>query len=242
MVKKSMIKKLSTPRYIDGGSSVGSYANFNLATHTGDDSQSVTRNRQLLVAHYDLPQEPKWLEQTHSTICLDDTSTGNFGDSIITSKKGVVCCVMTADCLPIFAWVNNTITQQPKIVGVSHAGWQGVFAGVIEEFIASFCSHGIKPADINIEFGTALGQENFEVDTDFYDNFIAKDPAFAQCFIAFNTKYKFDIYHSATLILQKLGVQHINNKGGNTFTNKNCFSYRRDGEKSGRQAHLIWME
>jgi YfiH family protein len=230
---------ISTSRFVDGGFSTGNYANFNLATHTGDDIQNVEKNRKLLVAKYNLPNAPKWLEQTHSNICLDDNDTGNFGDSIITRKRGVVCCVMTADCLPIFAWVNNKISGEVAIVGVAHAGWQGVFGGVIEKFISNFC---VSPDEIFIEFGTALGQKNFEVDVDFYDNFIQKDEKFKECFIKFGKKYKFDIYKSAKIILQNLGVKNIINNDGDTFSNKELFSYRRDGEKSGRQAHLIWME
>lgn len=240
-----MLKKFSTPKIISGGNSTnstGNYENFNLATHTGDDLTLVEKNRQLLIEKYNLPQAPRWLEQTHSNICIDDNDVSNFGDSIITRKRGVVCCVLTADCLPVFAWVNNNITQTPEIVGVAHAGWQGIFNGVIEKFIANFLTNNIDAKDIHIEFGVALGQDNFEVGVDFYQHFVDKNQKFKDCFISFKDKYKFDIYKSCEIILKELGVQHITKNTSDTFIDDNCFSYRRDGKNSGRNAHCIYMQ
>lgn len=232
---QNIIKYISTNRYTDGGSSTGNYANFNLATHTFDDQSLVQQNRHLLLKKYKLPSAPKFLEQTHSTICLDDFDDGNFADSIITRKKGVVCCVLTADCLPIFAYDNDV-----TIAGICHAGWQGLFDGVIENFINKF---NINNNNLNIRFGAALSQNNFEVGIEFYQKFITKDTAFKNCFINVNGKYKFDIYYAAAIILQKLGVKNIIENNNCTFAEKDkYYSYRRDGEKSGRMAHLIWIE
>ena len=226
------VKYFSTSRFINGGFSYGNYNNFNLATHTQDNLQSVENNRKLLIKKYDLPSTPKYLTQTHSNICLDANSIDNFGDSIVTTKKDVVCLVMTADCLPIFAWSENN-----KMVGVAHAGWQGILNGVIENFIAKFP----EPKNVNIVFGVALGQESFEVKSDFYQKFISKNQNFNTCFVKYNDRYRFDIYKAATVALNALGVAKIQQNCGNTFTDSNLFSYRRDGKNSGRQAHFIWF-
>lgn len=55
-------------------------------------------------------------------------------DTVITREKGVVCVVMIADYLPIFAANQSGATQ----VGIAHAGWQGILNGVIESFIRNF--------------------------------------------------------------------------------------------------------
>jgi YfiH family protein len=233
------IKFFSTTRYLEGGYTTGNYANFNLATHTNDDTLLVAKNRELLIKYYNLPQAPKWLEQTHSTICLDDNDKGNFADSIITQTPNKVLAVLTADCLPIFAYDKNKTT-----VGVAHSGWQGLLAGVIEGFIAKFNENQIKPNDLIIHFSPALSQANFAVDKDFYQNFIDKDQDLTSCFLEFGDKYKFDIYAAAIITLTKLGVNKNNIYSCNdcTFTNPNLFSYRRDGADSGRQAHIIYLE
>jgi YfiH family protein len=228
----SQVKHLSTTRYLEGGASKGSYSNFNLATHTGDDIQAVTHNRKHLVKHYDLPNAPKWLNQTHSDICLDAQSNDCEGDAVVTHKKGVVCAVMTADCLPIFV-SNQSGTQ----VGVAHAGWQGILNGVIESFIRSF-----DERDLLVHFGPAIGVKNLEVGSEVFEQFIAKDKLLETAFTKKTEKHHLDIYQAARVILNNLGVETIT--GGDECTveqKEDYFSYRRDGIKSGRMAHLIWI-
>ena len=209
------------------------YDNFNLALHVGDNNAQVTNNRELLLKKYDLPSAPKYLEQIHSNICLQASSDDCVGDAVVTTKKGVVCAVMTADCLPIFA-CNQAGTQ----VGVAHAGWKGLVNGVIESFIEQFESD-----DLLAHFGPAISQVNFEVGKEVYQQFIDKDAKLDQGFFAKGDKYQLDIYQTAIIILNGLGVKSIS--GGNecTYTQQDkYFSYRRDGAESGRMAHLIWIK
>jgi YfiH family protein len=209
------------------------YENFNLATHVGDEAQAVAHNRTLLIKQFDLPSEPKYLEQIHSNICLQASSNKCVGDAVVTQDKGVVCAVMTADCLPIFAC--NTLGTQ---VGVAHAGWKGIVNGVIESFIKQFDSD-----DLLIHFGPAISPAAFEVGEEVYQQFIDKDIKLAQTFVAKGKKYQLDIYQAAKIILNGLGVKSISGGGECTYTQQDkYFSYRRDGVNSGRMAHLIWIE
>ena len=100
----SNVKLLSTQRFFDGGKSSGNFENFNLALHVNDNSDRVLENRKMLKLHYDLPSEPIWINQSHSSICIDAASikTTLEADAIYSSKVGVVCAIMTADCLPVF--------------------------------------------------------------------------------------------------------------------------------------------
>ncbi|CAC9647856.1 peptidoglycan editing factor PgeF [bacterium endosymbiont of Bathymodiolus sp. 5 South] len=229
----SKVKYLSTTRYLEGGASVEGYENFNLAMHTLDNVESVIHNRALLVQHYNLPSEPKWLNQTHSEICVDAQSNDCEGDSVITCKQGVVCAVMTADCLPIFA-SNQSGTQ----VGVAHAGWQGILNGVIESFIKAFDEHNLL-----IHFGPAICAKNLEVGSEVFECFITKNKKLSAALTQKGDKYHLDIYQAARIILNDLGVDAIT--GGDQCTveqDKTYFSYRRDGANSGRMAHLIWID
>ena len=65
---------LSTVRHIKGGRSTGSFVNFNLALHVNDKTDSVLENRSILKDYYELPSEPVWINQTHSSICVDALS------------------------------------------------------------------------------------------------------------------------------------------------------------------------
>ena len=226
------VKLFSTPRYLQGGASKNGYGNFNLATHTGDDLEAVAHNRALLVTHFDLPNMPKWLNQTHSNICLDANSQDCEGDAVITREKDVVCAVMTADCLPIFA-SNQSGTQ----VGIAHAGWQGILNGVIESFIRQF-----DEDDLLIHFGAAISSKNFEVGKEVFEKFVSKDQKLSASFTQTGDKYHFDIYQAARIILNELGVQTMS--GGDQCTVEqdiDYFSYRREGVNSGRMVHLIWI-
>ncbi len=209
------------------------YDNFNLASHVGDSAIQVNNNRELLIQKYNLPSAPKYLEQIHSNICLQASSDDCTGDAVVTQEKGVVCAVLTADCLPIFA-CNKSGTQ----VGVAHAGWKGIVNGVIESFIAQFESN-----DLLVHFGPAISQVAFEVGSEVYQQFIDKDTSLEQAFITKGDKYQLDIYQAARIILNDLGVKSISGGDECTYTQKDkYFSYRRDGAKSGRMISLIYLK
>src|SRR3990167_4641762 len=86
-----------------GGVSLPPYDSLNLATHVGDDVLHVTENRARLrqIAH--LPNEPIWLNQTHSTAVYPITDhmpeTAPHADACYTQSRGQVCAILTADCL-----------------------------------------------------------------------------------------------------------------------------------------------
>ena len=67
----SNVKLLSTQRYIDGGKSSGNFDNFNLAIHKNDSRKNVLENRKILKVQFDLPSDPVWINQTHSSTCID---------------------------------------------------------------------------------------------------------------------------------------------------------------------------
>ena len=62
---------LSTKRYQDGGESLENFENFNLALHVNDKLEDVIANRSILNNHYNLPSNPVWINQTHSSICVN---------------------------------------------------------------------------------------------------------------------------------------------------------------------------
>jgi YfiH family protein len=229
----SNVQLISTTRFTEGGASELGYGNFNLATHVGDDVKAVAHNRTLLIERFDLPSEPKYLQQIHSNICLQASSAECLGDAVVTKNKGVVCAVMTADCLPIFAC--DTLGTQ---VGVAHAGWKGMVNGVIESLIDQF-----ESSDLLVHFGPAISQVAFEVGEEVYQQFIDKDAKLAQAFIVKGNKYQLDIYQAARVVLSGLGVKSISGGDECTYTQQDkYFSYRRDGTNSGRMISLIYLK
>jgi len=231
------IKLLSTPRLLVGGSSKGNFDNFNLALHVDDEQSAVLANRDLLLSHYNLPSAPVWINQTHSKMSVDVDSISSIvnADASHTKKPGIVCGVLTADCLPVFV-----CNKEGTAVGIAHAGWRGLVDGIIESLIESFDCNG---EDLVVHLGPAISQLFFEVGDEIKSQYLSKNKNFENCFTYLNNKYYLDLYKAAKVILKSFGVSSIT--GGDRCTYKESgqyFSYRRDGKRSGRMAHLIWME
>jgi len=151
------IKLLSTPRFLEGGRSIGSFGSFNLALHVNDEKSAVFSNRALLLKHYNLPSAPVWINQTHSNKSVNADSILSMvdADACYSKKPGTVCGVLTADCLPIFI-----CNKEGTTVGVAHAGWRGLVGGIIESLIESFDCNG---ADLIVHLGPAISKLSFEV-------------------------------------------------------------------------------
>jgi YfiH family protein len=231
------IKLLSTPRFLGGGSSKGSFGNFNLALHVNDEKSAVLANRALLLKHYNLPSTPVWINQTHSNLSIDADSVSSIvnADASYSKKLGTVCGVLTADCLPIFV-----CNKEGTAVGVAHAGWRGLVDGIIESLIESFDCNG---EDLIVHLGPAISKLSFEVGGEVKSQYLSKNKNFESCFVDINNKNYLDLYDAARVVLKSFGVSLISGGDSCTYNEPDhFFSYRRDGQKSGRMAHLIWID
>ena len=230
------VKIKSSQRFIHGGRSSGNFENFNLALHVNDNYANVIANRNTLKNQFNLPSEPIWINQTHSSICIDATSTNTIieADASYTSKVGVVCGILTADCLPVFvSKIDGTM------VGIAHAGWRGLISGVIENLIHSFNSNG---EDLVVHFGPAISKNFFEVGEEVKRLYLSKNINLERSFSTKNNRNYLDLYEAARIILEGFQIKSISGGDRCTYRESNdFFSYRRDGIKSGRMAHLIWI-
>lgn len=218
-----------------GGVSIGPYASLNPALHVGDDPAAVMNNRRLIRAKLALPAEPFWLEQIHSSrVVKAGVAAGSpQADASYTDMPGVVCAVMTADCLPLlFSSVDGL-----RIAAV-HAGWRGLLAGVIRNTVAA-----LEAREMLVWLGPAIGADAFEVGEEVRAAFLQKSPLFAEAFKAqANGKWLADIYQLARIELNALGVKNLYGGHFCTVTEQDRFySYRRD-TVTGRMATLIWRD
>lgn len=216
-----------------GGESKTPYKSFNLAAHVGDNEFSVAQNRNRLRTLLNLPADPIWLEQIHSNkvLCLDEKLQNIQTDASYTLNPGVICAILTADCLPVLL-CNASGTK----IAAIHAGWRGLLTGVIENTVKA-----LHETHLIAWLGPAIGPERFEVGEEVRAAFGKKSGAFSQAFKELEKhKWLADIYQLSRIILANLGVEKI--YGGEFCTmieKERFFSYRRDGE-TGRMATLIW--
>jgi purine-nucleoside/S-methyl-5'-thioadenosine phosphorylase / adenosine deaminase len=218
------------------GVGAGRYRALNLATHVGDDAAAVAANRARLRAALALPCEPAWLDQVHGPRVLDlDTEAIAAADGAVTARAGVVCAVLTADCLPVLF-----CDTAGRRVGVAHAGWRGLLGGVLPAAVRAL---GVPPDQLLAWLGPAIGQAAYEVGADVRDAFLALQPKAAAHF-AENTRgrWQADLYALARDSLSAAGVTAV--YGGEFCTFRESarfFSHRREAP-CGRMATLIWRE
>ncbi len=216
-----------------GGVSRGAYGSLNPALHVGDDADLVSQNRHIIKNMLDLPSEPVWLEQIHSNRAVPAMITAPLqqADASYASESGVVCAVLTADCLPLL--VCSTDGSQ---IAAIHAGWKGLLAGIIGNTLAAMGNN-----DFLVWLGPAIGPDCFEIGAEVREAFVAKSTAFTPAFEPqANGKWLADIYQLARIELAMLGVDKVYGGGFCTVTDQQRFySYRRD-KITGRMATLIW--
>ncbi|MDZ4251943.1 MAG: peptidoglycan editing factor PgeF [Sulfuritalea sp.] len=230
------VRALATTR--QGGVSRAPWDSFNLGDHVGDVPQAVAANRALL--RRELPAEPVWLRQVHGTRCVDAgtaarVTSGTEADASFTRQRGVVCAVLTADCLPVLL-----CDDQASVVAIAHAGWRGLAAGVIEATVGAMAVPGER---LMAWLGPAIGPQAFEVGGEVRALFVAQDPRAAGAFVATaQGKWLCDIYRLARQRLDALGIRRVASANSCTLADAaTFFSFRRDGV-TGRMASLIWLE
>lgn len=231
------------------GLSVGPFANNNVALHVQDDNATVLENRnklkrQLLKSH-NLSDNVQWqwLNQTHgvnvleaSSATLDDVPDA---DAVFSRERNLVCCVMTADCLPILL-----TDQNGSQIAAIHAGWRSLCHGIIEETVNVMRKKADR-SELMAWLGPAIGPSQFEVGADVLAAFKVENcgDLSEQAFVLQeNGKYLTDIYQLARLRLEALGINQVTGGGFCTVNeNERFYSYRRDG-KTGRMASFILMK
>ena len=216
-----------------GGVSPAPWDSLNLAMHVEDDPARVVENRRRL----GLPAEPVWLEQVHgkTVVRADTVPNGEVprADAAWTDRAGVICAVLTADCLPVL-FCDRAGTR----VAAAHAGWRGLAAGVLEATLATL---GVPGDEILAWLGPAIGRESYEVDETVRTAFLAADPAAETAFTPTRPgHWHLDLCAAARSRLEAHGVTV---HGGDRCTCREAdrfYSYRRDG-LTGRMASVIWF-
>lgn len=222
----------TTLRY--GGVSSGRFGSMNLGAYD-DDADAVCENRSRFRSLCDLPAEPCWLRQVHGDNVVIDPAPGEAleADAAITRNSGVVCVVTTADCLPvIFASADGTE------LAVAHAGWRGLARGVLEATVRAM---SMDPPDLLAWLGPAISQSAFEVGGEVREEFLAHDPAAADCFAENERgRWQADLYGLARMRLGRVGVEQVSGGEYCTFSEPGrFFSFRRDGA-CGRMASFVF--
>ena len=178
-----------------------------------------------------LPSEPLWLRQVHGKDVIDvEANSRRVGDGSTSRKPGSVCAVMAADCMPVFF-----ADDAASVVGVAHAGWRGLAAGVLEGTVDAM---RVPPGSLMAWLGPAIGPQVYEVGEDVRKVF----PDHRNSFVMNRPgHWLLDLYGVARAKLAQRGVRRVCGGGFCTYSDRQrFFSYRRD-RTSARMAAVIWL-
>jgi polyphenol oxidase len=196
-----------------GGVSEGPYASLNLGLWTDDDAARVRDNRERVRAEVGVERLAQG-RQVHGTRVVVDAQGIEEADGQVISDPGVGAMVLVADCLPV-------ALAGPERVGVVHAGWRGLAAGVLEGGVEAT---GAVAAAI----GPGIGPCCYEVGDDVRAVFGTSERTL-------------DLKAIARARLEAAGVRDIHDCGLCTSCDaERFFSHRRDRGVTGRQAGLAW--
>jgi polyphenol oxidase len=119
------------------------------------------------------------LRQIHSDIVravdgrdFDSKGDAAKADALVTSTKGVVLAIQTADCIPILL-----ADTKRKAVAAIHAGWRGTLQRIAEKTIGRMqMEFGTQPTDIVAVLGPGIGGCCYEVGHEVASEFAAQFP------------------------------------------------------------------
>jgi YfiH family protein len=217
-----------------GGVSEAPYDALNVAILTGDEPERVGENRRRLtdslerdsvgvvmgrqvhgtnLQRHEGPQDPR--------VYADVVRSPDEVDAQATSNPDLTPLVMVADCLPV-AMVGK------GGVAMAHCGWRGLAGGIVDEAASAVDAQAAA-------IGPGIGPCCYEVGEEVLAAFEGLDGVARGRML--------DLTAVATALLGRAGVDAVESSGLCTSCNAELFySHRRDGERTGRQAGLVWME
>jgi YfiH family protein len=209
-----------------GGFSHGDYSSWNLASHVGDDSANVERNRAKLrerVGDFAI------MSQVHgdTVVVVDQMPTEvPVADALITSNPNLALVVMVADCIPL-------LLRNEKLVAAVHVGRAGLMNSIALKTVAQMRELGAT--QISGSIGPAICGSCYEVPQELHDQVSASHPLASS-----KTRTGTPALDLPRALIAALAVVDVPvaNSASCTLEDDNYFSYRRN-QVTGRQAGVI---
>ena len=149
------------------------------------------------------------------------------GDALATRRPGLGLMVLAADCLPVLLWRRD----EPG-VAAAHAGWRGLVGGVVGAAVRALG----RPDRIGAAIGPGIGPCCYPVSAEVRDRFAV---AFEEAVVR---PPAVDLAAAAARARGggRRGAGDRDRAGLHELRPRRFYSFRRDGEASGRQGGLVW--
>ena len=152
-------------------------------------------------------------------------------DALISNEHGRAVGVLTADCVPVLLYAEDT-----GWVGAVHAGRKGALAAIVPKAIAALETFGASRRALRVGIGPYIHAASYEVGESMY----SKLPNEAQ-YRDSDERFCCDLGALIRTQLENLGIakDQIHNLRIDTCDSKDWHSYRRDRHLAGRNLSLI---
>ena len=206
----------------------------------GDDPVAVAESRARVAGAAALPDPSTWwfLDQVHGAEVLAVTGPPPPGtvppsaDAAVTAAAGVPLVVLTADCAPI-------ALADDVAVGVVHAGWRGLLAGVVPAAVAALRAVGHGP--VRAALGACVRAPHYEFGADDLAVMVERFGPTVAARTATGAPAH-DVPGAVRVALAEAGVDAPADRGWCTAADPGrWFSHRRDGV-TGRQGVIVMKE
>jgi YfiH family protein len=109
-------------------------------------------------------------------------------DGLVATKKKIALSILTADCVPVLL-----ASADGAVIGSAHCGWKSAKQGLIKQVSNMMRKAGA--IGIKAIIGPSIQQKSYEVNSDYYDNFIKDEPECQDLFISSEKEdhYMFDL-------------------------------------------------
>jgi hypothetical protein len=157
-------------------------------------------------------------------------ATGEVGDAAVSKAPGVALAILTADCAPV------AFASPEGVIGVAHAGWRGLLAGVVEETVAAM--RGLGASTVYAALGPCIHAECYAFGTADLEHATAR---FGEAVRAETSEGgpAFDIAVAVRLALQHAGADLQWDSGVCTSCSPEHWSWRAQRDAQ-RQATVVW--
>jgi YfiH family protein len=232
-----------------GGVSEAPFDRLNLGILSGDSRRAVEENHERLATAlgFEPRQIPLGLQVHGCELAFHSgpRKSGPFGrpgveipevDGHVVREPGLAPLVLAADCLPV-------ALAGPGGAAILHCGWRGLAAGIVAAGVEATAATAAA-------IGPGIGPCCFEVGSDVVEafSFLGEEIPLAPAAPARAgsdppAPPRLDLAEVARLLLRAAGVERIEVAGLCTSCERGLFfSHRRDGDRSGRQAGVVWIE
>ena len=176
-----------------------------------------------------------WLRQVHGADVVVVTSPGEHAgapaDAAVTASPGCRLVVRTADCVPV-ALLGR------RAVGVVHAGWRGLVAGVVEAALAALADLGGEPVVAHL--GPCIRPGCYEFDGPERQRLAERYGSGVLARTTWGTP-AVDLPAAVTAALLGAGVTAVHDEAGCTACDRRWYSHRARVEEE-RFATAAWLE